>query len=236
MAFPISEVESNGLRARVVRPEQPSNAGVLVLSAWPGLDKRVDQCCQWLAAEGFSALAWDPFSAYAPDLAMDERRRLTRGVIQDAEARLEQMRWIGYMHQEMGVHNVGGIGFCMGGRMGLLLGVADRRLKCFSAWYPTIRMPVPQGALNVVKAAPDIHGPAQIHYPGRDETTKYETFAALRSALETRAGDVATLAHYYPTAVHGFLANENQNEPGNAAAKAIAWPLTIAFFRACLQA
>ncbi|MFI5266426.1 MAG: dienelactone hydrolase family protein, partial [Chloroflexota bacterium] len=230
----ISDVESNGLRARLVRPEQPSNSGVLVLSAWPGLDERVDQCCKWLAAEGFTALAWDPFSVYAPALPMDERRRLTRGVIQDVEARLEQMHWIGYMHQELGVQNVGGIGFCMGGRMGLLLGVADRRLRCFSAWYPTIRMPVPQGVLNVVEAAPDIHCPAQIHYPGRDEATKYDTFVALRSALETRPGDVATLAHYYPTAVHGFLADEYQNEPANAAAKAIAWPLTIAFFRACL--
>jgi carboxymethylenebutenolidase len=234
MPLSISDVENNGLRARVVRPEQPSNAGVLVLSAWPGLDQHTDQCCEWLAAEGFTALAWDPFSAYAPDVPMPERRRLTRGVIQDGEARLEQMHWIGYMHQELGVRNVGGIGFCMGGRMGLLLGVADPRLRCFSAWYPTVRMPVPQGVLNVVAAAPEIRCSAQVHYPGRDESTTYETFAALRSALETRPGDAATLAHYYPAAAHGFLSDEHQNDPANAAAKAMAWPLTIAFLRACL--
>lgn len=234
MAAHISAIESNGLRARLLRPETPANAAVLVLSAWPGLDERTDQCCEWLATEGFTALAWDPFSAYPTDLPMAERRRLTRGVILDEDARREHMHWIGWLREELGVSRVGGIGFCMGGRMGLLLGAADRRLECFSAWYPTIRMPVPNYALDVVKAAPNILCPTQVHYPGKDEATVYETFAALRSALETRPGDVATLAHYYPTAVHGFLADEYQTDPANAGAKAIAWPLTVAFFRACL--
>jgi len=234
MTDAIANVENNGLRARMIRPQQPNRAGVLVLSAWPGIDERVDQACHWLAAEGFTALAWDPFSAYPSDLSMEERRRVTRGVIQDAAARLEQMHWIGYMQRELGVENVGGIGFCMGGRMGLLLGVTDQRLKCFSAYYPTIRMPIPTGALNVVDVAPEIHCPVQVHYPGRDESTTYETFVALRSGLESRPGHLATVAQYYPTAQHGFLDDSHQEDPGNVAAKAVAWPLTLAFFRGCL--
>jgi carboxymethylenebutenolidase len=234
MPLSVTNIESNGLRARLVRPDTPGPAGVLVLSAWPGLDERTDEVSQWLAAEGLTALAWDPFSAYAPDLDMAERRRLTRGVIRDEDARLEQMHWLGYMQAELGVRNIGGIGFCMGGRMGLLLGVTDQRLRAFSAWYPTIRMPPPQGVINVVQAAPEIHCAVQVHYPGHDEATKYDTFVTLRSALEGRPGDVATLAHYYPTAEHGFLAEEFQAKPANAAAKALAWPLTVGFLRACL--
>ncbi|HLQ35295.1 MAG TPA: dienelactone hydrolase family protein [Chloroflexota bacterium] len=228
-------VESNGLRARVVGADKARRPGVLVLPAWPGIDERVEQCCGWLADEGFMALAWDPFSAYEPDLPLEERRRLTRSVLQDTDARLEQMHWIGYIRQELGIDHVGGIGFCMGGRQGLLLGALDQRLACFSAFYPTVRMPVPQGALNAVDAAPEVHCPVQVHYPGLDEATKYETFVALRSALETRPGSLATLAHYYPDAEHGFLAGEYHERAGNAAATALAWPLTIAFLRSCLR-
>jgi len=234
MADHFDDVQSGALRARLLRPDRPSGAAVLVLPAWPGLDERTDQVSRWLAAEGFTVLGWDPFSAHPLDLPLAERRQLTRGGILDEDARREQAHWLGWIREELGISRIGGIGFCMGGRMGLLLGAADRRLGCFSAWYPTIRMPAPAWALSVVDAAPDIACPVQVHYPGKDEATVYSTFAAVRSALDGRAGDVATLAHYYPTAVHGFLADECQSDPANAAAKALAWPLTVAFFKACL--
>jgi len=226
-------LESNGLRARLVRPAKDSRAGVLVLPHWPGIDDGTEQICQRLAGEGLTALAWDPFSAYDPDISLEERRRLTRSVIKDTDARLEQMHWIGYMQQELGLEKVAGIGFCMGGRQGLLLGVTDQRLKGFTAFYPTIRTPVPESALNSVDAAPDVHCSVQVHFPGLDEATTYQTFVALRSALETRPGSAATLAHYYPDAEHGFMSHEHVG-PGNELARALAWPLTITFLKACL--
>lgn len=234
MANQVTEVESDGLRARIIKPEGSCRAGVLILAHWQGPDERTDECGQWLADEGFATLSWDPFSAYSRDLPLPERRRLTQGVIQDADARREQMHWIGYLQQELGVEQVGGLGFCMGGRMGLLLGVTDQRLKCFSAFYPTVRMPVPPGVINVIDAAPEIHCPVQVHYPGRDEATNRETFVALRSGLESRPGSVPALCHYYPEAVHGFTSPEHQGNPANAQATKIGWATTVAFLKSCL--
>ncbi len=235
MSPTVETITSGSLRAHVARPAKPSKAGVLVLSHWGGLDADTDYHCRRLASEGFTAVAWDPFSAYEPDLAMAERRRLTRGVIRDVDARQEQMHWIGYMREELGLAHVGGLGFCMGGRMGLLLGVTDPRLECFSAFYPTLRMPVPEGALNTIEAAPDIKCAVQIHYPGLDESTRHETVAAVRQGLESRPSGPPAISHHYPDARHGFLGEERQGHPGDAAAAAIAWPMTLAFFRAQLS-
>src|SRR5438270_11909954 len=102
MAYPVNEVESEGLRARIIKPEGPCRAGLLILSHWQGPDERTDECGQLLADESFATVSWDPFSAYPRDLPLPERRRLTLGVIQDADARREQMHWISYMQQEFG--------------------------------------------------------------------------------------------------------------------------------------
>jgi carboxymethylenebutenolidase len=235
MAFPVTEVESEGLRARVIKPEGRCRGGVILLPHWQGLEDRIDEHGQQLANEGLASLSWDPFSAYPRDLPLPERRRLTQGVIQDADARREQMHWVGYMQQEMGVENVGALGFCMGGRMGLLLGVTDQRLKCCSAFYPTVRRPIPQGVINAIDAAPEIHCPVQVHYPGKDEATSVETFRALRAGLESRPG-IPTLGEFYPDAVHGFMNEEHKGNPANVAATAIGWSTAIAFLKGCLLA
>ncbi len=223
-------LENSGLRAKLARPSQPSRAGVLVLPHWPGVDEFTEEICERLADEGFAALAWDPFSAYDPGISPEERRRLTRGVITDEDARREQMHWVGYMRQELGLTHVAGIGFCMGGRQALLLGVTDRRPSCVAAFYPTIRLPVPEGALDSIAAAPEILCPVQIHYPGKDEVTTNETFAALRSGLEQRPG-LPTFAHHYPEADHGFM-NHERTGSGNESARVLSWPLAIAFLNA----
>ena len=235
MAHQVKDVESQGLRGRVIKPEGPCRGGVLLLPHWQGLDPRIDEHGQQLADEGFATLAWDPFSAYEPNLPAPERRRLTLGVIQDADARKEQMHWVGYMQQELGVENVGALGWCMGGRMGLLLGVTDHRLTCSCAFYPTIRMPLPPGVINVIDAAPEIRCPVQVHYPGKDEATSFDTFRALRAGLETRPG-IPTLGEYYPDAVHGFMNEEHRGNPANVAATAIGWATAVAFLKGCLLA
>lgn len=234
MNLPVSHVVSNGLRAQVVCPEEPAKAGVMVLSAWHGIDERIEQTCQWLAAAGFTALAWDPFSAYPTDVSLEERRRLTRGPITDAAAVGEQSHWVGYMREELGLAHVGGMGYCMGGRMGLALGLTESRLECFSAFYPTVRVPVPEYALPVVPVAADIRCHVQVHHAGKDQSMTYDTFSKLRAALETRPGNMETSTHLYPDAEHGFMSDEHQHNPANACAKALAEPQTLAFFRACL--
>ncbi|HEX6511215.1 MAG TPA: dienelactone hydrolase family protein [Chloroflexota bacterium] len=235
MAHAVSDIERNGLRARLVHPEQPNRAGVLVLSAWPGIDERIEEVSERLAGAGFTALAWDPFSAYDPAISMPQRRELTRGAILDTTARQEQVFWLDYMQSELGLERLGVIGFCMGGRMGLTLAAIDRRLQACVAFYPTIRLPVPEYALKAVDEARNIECAVQVHYPGRDEATNRDTFLQLRHSLESRSGLAETFAHYYPHADHGFLSPEHQS-PANAAARQAAWPLTMAFFHSQLQA
>lgn len=143
------------------------------------------------------------------------------------------------MHSDLGLENVGTIGFCLGGRMVFTLAAAEHRIKACVAYHPSIEMPHPDRHLDAIAAARDVECPVQVLYPGRDHITHRETFEALRGSLESRTQP--TIIHVYPEADHGFTEGFNivskidrSANPANVTAKNLGWAQTTAFFRACL--
>jgi carboxymethylenebutenolidase len=239
MAHKTATIAVDGLRAYLAQPAQPRSGGVLVLPTIVGVDAHMETVCRWLNDAGFSALVWDPFSAYPVDMPVQERWPIGRGQLEDAPAQREQIRWLGYMHEELGLERVGTIGFCLGGRMVFPLSAADARVRACVAYHPSIDRPHPARHLDAIAAARDVRCPVQVMYPGRDHVTKRETFLALREALD--ASTAPTAVQVYPDADHGFTEGFNvvsgvdrSANPANVAAKAIAWPQTIALFEASL--
>lgn len=228
-----------GLRAYLTQPLQPAKGGVLVLPTIQGIESHLECTCEWLNQAGMTALAWDPFSAYDPAMPVEQRWPIGRDQLDDRPVQREQLTWVRYMHEELGLEHVGVMGFCLGGRMALTLCAADPRQKACVAYHPSIELPHPARHLDAITAAREIPCPVQILYPGHDHVTRRETFLALRDALESRSAP--TIIHVYPGADHGFTegfnvvtATDRSLNPANLAAKAVAWPQTVALFRACL--
>jgi carboxymethylenebutenolidase len=227
-------VYHEGLRGRLVRPKQPNGAGVLLMPGWAGLDERTDETAQRLADEGFTVVGWDPFSAHEPDLPAEDRRRITNGELLDVDAQKEHGRWLDFMEGELGLPGLGTIGFCMGGRMCMLITASDPRVKAVSAFYPTLRSYVAEWTINPYEAAQDMGAAIQIHYPQRDRVTPPESMVKLRTALEARESLAPTTVHFYPEAQHGFLTFDGNRDRPDCLASQVAWPATIANYRSTL--
>jgi carboxymethylenebutenolidase len=228
----VQEISFDGLRARVVRPSDGNGAGILQIPAWQGPNAMTDGYADWLADAGFTVITWDPFSAYPTDLPIEDRRRITTGEILDVDARAEHVHCVDYLTKELGCEGIGSIGYCMGGRMCMLVGAVDPRVKACSAYYPTLRDHVPTWALDLKTEAAEMETAVQIHYPQMDFVTPYATILENRLALEARPGTPTTITSVYAGAHHGFLRGR---EEADRYAAQIAWPATMAFFRSLLQ-
>jgi carboxymethylenebutenolidase len=230
-AYPLKDISSEGLPARLARPmETPNGTGVLLLPGVSGLDDTIDAVLAQLSEAGFTAIAWDPFHAYDRGMDVKEKARIAYNVQQDAEVVKEHKHWTGYLQQELGLDRIATLGFCMGGRQSLLLAAQDARIAAAVAFYPTLRDPKPAVVVDPVPLMGQLSCPVQVHYPGRDATTSQASFGRLRAALETRDSGL-TSVNFYPQASHGFYARAGEQGHPDAAASALAWPATLTFLR-----
>jgi carboxymethylenebutenolidase len=179
-----------------------------------------------LAAAGLAALVWDPYSAHAGE----EQLTQYSSTLRDATVLNEQRQWLDYMSSRLGIAHLAAMGWCMGGRYGLLLQAAEPRIEACVAYYPSIRESLlPHQDGDVTAVASGISCPTMVIYPGLDHVTSWDTFLKLEDALRTRTA--VTSIQLYPRANHNFLARD---EAVNRATSDQSWPQSVAFLRAHL--
>jgi carboxymethylenebutenolidase len=200
-----------------------------------GIEAKVLEYADRLAAAGFAALVWDPYSGRDVPVGSPEDLAPLARSLRDGAARAEHDRWVAYLRDEVGLAQVGTIGWCMGGRYALLLAAQNRDVAACVAYYPSIHDPNPPNQDDdAVALSGEIRCPVEVVYPGQDHVTSNATFRALQAALQAREAPTAT--QLYRDADHGFLDLERHPSERNEAAARAAWPQTIAFLHAHLGA
>jgi carboxymethylenebutenolidase len=230
----IKDIHRKGLHARFAKPWGKCSAGVLLLPSAVGFVPGVDDQLTRLAEAGLAALAWNPYSAYDPAMPREERAKISETVLMDSDCLREQSSWLDYMHDRLELTSLGALGFCMGGRMALLLAAADARVKAAAAFYPTLRDPRPANANDLPPVADRIACPVQVHYPGKDHLTSHASLQRLRAALDARQGTAPAAVIHYPQARHGFLGKSLEESPADFESGRTSWAVTTAFFTAAL--
>ncbi|WP_241385004.1 dienelactone hydrolase family protein [Rhodococcus sp. CH91] len=218
-----------GLRAYLARPRGGATGGMLLLPMITGIDAQVREYAQDIAGTGVTALVWDPWHGPSADDTAREELMEMMGRLDDEKCLAEMAALLDHAFGELGLVKVGVIGWCLGGRLALLLGARDPRMANVVAYHPSIFVPTPPNhTLDAVEQAGRVAAPVMVLHAGADTIMSTETFGRLQSTLQQR-GTGATITHVYPGAEHGFSSRGRHDNPVNAEAYAVSWPQALDF-------
>ncbi|HVV09282.1 dienelactone hydrolase family protein [Amycolatopsis sp.] len=228
-------IEVDGLRAHLTLPAAgtPPRAATLLLPMITGIGKRVREFGESVTARtGALTLAWDPWHGKcSDDTEFAELQRL-HAALDDETALHEQRRLLDHLRREFGTPAPSVAGWCLGGRLALILGARTPELSAVVAFHPTLPLePEPGHSIDAIDAAGAIAAPVMVHYPGKDSLVPWENFTRLQTALQGRDTESATIVHLYPRAKHGFSDDRRHGEQVNADAWAVSWPQTLEFLK-----
>lgn len=216
--------QDGGFRAYVARPSGTPRAAVVAIQEIFGVNAVMRGKADWLAREGFLAIAPDLFWRLEKDVditdqseaewakAMDLMKRfnLEKGV-QDIQATIAHARGLGPA-------KVGAVGYCLGGLLAYL--TATRTDADASVGYYGVNIPAFLGeAANIKK-------PLMLHIAGKDGFVDEKAQAAMKQGL---GGNALVTLHDYPERDHAFTREGGKNYHAEDAR--IADDRTIAFFK-----
>ena len=221
------EFPSNGGTAGgyLATAKEGAGPGVVVIQEWWGLDQYIKGVCDQLADEGFTALAPDLYHGeLAKHTEMDKAAQLMNSLPPDRAAR-DMGGAVDFLigHDSVRGHNVGVVGYCMGGMLSLLLAAQEGdRIGAVVAYYG-----YPSGDME-----PDwsnLTAPVLAHIAEKDEFFNAEGAQQLERKLKGMGKDV-TVYHYAGTG-HAFALEHNALGTHDADAARQAWVRTLEFLR-----
>lgn len=225
----LGPIEHAGLRGHVARS---GKSGVLLLPTIFGVNGFARDTAEKLAAHGFTSVIWDPYPGEPIPAAPPEGLKRS-AAYSDAKALGEARAWLDAMTGTLGLTRVAYMGFCLGGRYGLLLAAHDPRLACGVSFYPSIEDPRRDNQEeDAIALAARIACPVQVLYAYGDHVTKRATFLKLDAALKGARPATSTLV--FPEAGHSFLEHPERATAADKKAAAAAWPQALAFLDAYL--
>ena len=221
---------SNGHDARghLALPESGSGPAVMVIQEWWGLNPQMKGVADYLAGQGFVALAPD---LYHGELAghdeMDKAGQLMTDLPPDRAAR-DMSGAVDFLanHDTSTGSGVGVVGFCMGGLLSFM--IAANRGDAVKAAVPFYGFP--QGDQE-----PNWEGltaAVQAHMASPDDFFPPEAAENLGERLRGMGKDVQITVH---NAGHGFMNEENPMGAFDEGLAAELWPQVVDFLHSQLS-
>ena len=208
--------------AYMARPADKPTAAIIVLQEIFGVNADIKATCDWLAEEGYLALAPDLFWRQArltdlnPAQENDWPKAFELMGNYDGDAGAQDIQTaIDYLRNE-GCAKVGTIGFCLGGRMSFLA-ACRTNADAHSSYYGV-------GIDGLLSEAHHITAPTLIHIAGRDEFVPQAAQQIIADGLA--AHDKASV-HIYPEQDHAFARHNGLHYDAEAATLAHQRTLTL---------
>ena len=224
MQFPSNGSTTDGYLAA----GEGAGLGVVVIQEWWGLVPHIEDVCDRLAAEGFTALAPDLFDGHTiPNSEPDEGDKAMMAMnMPVAATRLSGAVDFLVDHPAVRGHGLGVIGFSMGGGLALwLASLRPDQIRAAVPFYGAIPWPDAQPDWDRIEAA--VEG----HYGELDDWATPMLARDIEEKLDARDRDVRLF--FYPNVGHAFF-NDTRPEAYDEDSARQAWVRTLEFLRAKL--
>ncbi|HVE94614.1 MAG TPA: dienelactone hydrolase family protein [Acidimicrobiales bacterium] len=200
-------------------PFEESQAGLVVIQEWWGLNANIKEITSRFSNRGFLALAPD---LYHGELTAEPDEAGKMMMALDIERAAKDLTGAVDELQQRGCAKVGVIGFCMGGGLALWLASLRSDVAAVAPFYGLIPWDAAQPDYSNLKAS------VQGHYAEADDWAGPPAVAELEETL--RAAGVTDIEMFvYPGAQHAFF-NDTRPEVFDAEASALAWDRVLEFF------
>lgn len=211
-------------KAYVARPAGAVKGAVVVVQEIFGINAVMRGKADWLASEGFLAIAPDLFWRIEPGIELTDqsdaewKRAIELMSALDKDASVRDIAATLAHARSLGAAKAGVMGYCMGGYLAFL--AACRTDSDASVAYHG------GGIHTALGEAANIKTPAMLHNPMKDSFIPVE---ALNTIRETLKGNPLVTVHEYAEQDHAFTREGGAHY--DAAARALADGRTIAFFK-----
>ena len=212
-------------------------AAMLVVNDIYGLTPFYEHLTRRLAQAGFVAVDPDFFfrqpslgSTPTREQAQARRRKLDElQLVADLGATIDRLRAM----PEVAGHEIGAIGFCLGGTCAMTLAAMRPDLAAAVSYYGFPVASTPGPLPEPLELVPQMTVPLLAHCGELDEGVGLDAMKRFMAAVERHGVDATT--HLYPGLGHGFLARflDEEESPEHHDA-CVSWGRTLDFLRAKL--
>lgn len=225
----------NTINAYLARPRIDKKVGaVIVIPGIFGLDDYIKETTAQIAQAGLAGLAIDFYSRKGGAPKTDDFAVLRQFVSENAPDKQivdDALAAIAYLKTQDFTNGKYGItGFCMGGRITLLVAAATTDIVAASPYYGPVKSGGPTN-LAPMDVADRIKGAVQGHYGVEDMNPKPEDVKAFYDKLKTTNPHADY--HIYEGAGHAFH-TFNRPMSYRPAVATLAWGRTLEFFKKTL--
>lgn len=210
----IKSFDGGEFSAYLAMPSGGHGPGIVVMQEIFGVNQFMRDVCDWYAAHGFIAVCPDLFWRQEPGVDMTDQTeaewqkafQLYQGLdeakaVEDSAAAMEYLR-----NHPACTGRVGGVGFCLGGKLAWLLAVRYKPDATVGYYGVSIEK-------NLDEAA-TLSSPLMLHIAGKDQYCPPEAQTQIHAALDQNS--LATI-HDYPDQDHAFGRHGGQHYDKHAA-------------------
>jgi len=230
----LSVDDGSSMRAYIARPAGQARAGLIVFQEIFGINPHIRSITERFGREGYFAIAPELFHRSGPgwESGYTDMAPAFAHMQQVTDASLSADIRAAYdrLQKDTGGIATGSVGYCMGGRVSTLAAMTVP-LNCGISYYgggiaPSQFNPGLLGRLNELKA------PMLFFWGGLDTHIPQSSVQSVIDAL--RAMKKTYVNVEFSDADHGFFCDARASY--NAAAAAVAWPMTLAYLQTHTQA
>ena len=218
------QVADGSFKAYVAQPSGAPKGGVVVIQEIFGVNEGIRGKADWLASQGYLAIAPDLFWRLEPGVELTDKTEAEWARAFDLMKRFDGAKGVGDIQatltlarQAFGLKKVGAMGYCLGGLLAYLTGCNTDSDASVGYYGVSIEQQLAQAA--------NAKHPVMLHIAGKDQFVPPAAQDAIKAGL---SGNPLFEIHVYAEQDHAFTRVGGAHYDADAAKVAAA--RTIAFF------